>query len=326
MQASFNCPNCSNVLQAETTWSGQQTQCPYCKNMIVIPQFSATFPQGAVPPSPDAPMGYAPIIVQNKDFFMIRLFNSLFDSLRSISLFNILGKSKNILIKIGAIAYVVLGILLFIVSCIRSGDMSSAWAEIFKGMASMVGLVVFSVCGMYMFKLYDDIFAKGKPNSVPKAFLNTTAAVSLCACLYYIVWRISETCIADNGLAPLYKNLRLFMIYFPLLIVSLSPSVISISTEEQSTVDTAIGISFFAGKTALFIVPFVWFYDAAYRIVNMLIHLGADKSKFTEAYNISSNGLPEEIFYPVFVYIAYLLFDFVISAIKSFMDAKSNGQ
>ena len=81
MQTSFNCPNCSNVLQAETTWSGQQTQCPYCKNMIVIPQFSATAPQGAIPPNPGSPMGYAPSIVQNKDFFMIRLFNSLFDSL-----------------------------------------------------------------------------------------------------------------------------------------------------------------------------------------------------------------------------------------------------
>lgn len=322
MQASFNCPNCSNVLQAESTWSGQQTQCPYCKNMIVIPSFSSTAPAGAVPPINT--MGYAPLAGVNKDFFLVRIFNALFDSFRSMALFKVLGNSKNALIKIGAISYAILGILLFIVACIRSADVSSAWGEIFKGMAFMAGLIVFSVCGMYMFKLYDDLFAKSKPYSIPQAFLNTTAAISLCACLYYVVWGISETCMADNGLVPLYKNLRLFMIFFPVMIVSFAPSAISISTGDQSSVDNAIGIGYFAAKTALFTVPFIWFYDAAYRIVNMLIHLGADKSKFADAYSVSSSGLPEGILYPVYIYIAYLIFDFVISAIKSFMDAKSN--
>lgn len=322
MQASFNCPNCSNVLQAESTWSGQQTQCPYCKNMIVIPSFPSTAPAGAVPPINT--MGYAPLAGVNKYFFLVRIFNALFDSFRSMALFRVLGNSKNALIKIGAISYAILGILLFIVACIRSADVSSAWGEIFKGMAFMAGLIVFSVCGMYMFKLYDDLFAKGKPYSIPQAFLNTTAAISLCACLYYVVWGISETCMADNGLVPLYKNLRLFMIFFPVMIVSFAPSAISISTGDQSSVDNAIGIGYFAAKTALFTVPFIWFYDAAYRIVNMLIHLGADKSKFADAYSVSSSGLPEGILYPVYIYIAYLIFDFVISAIKSFMDAKSN--
>ena len=56
----------------------------------------------------------------------------------------------------------------------------------------------------------------------------------------------------------------------------------------------------------------------------MLIHLGADKSKFADAYSVSSSGLPEGILYPDYIYSAYLIFDFVISAIKSFMDAKSN--
>ena len=322
MQASFNCPNCSNVLQAESTWSGQQTQCPYCKNMIVIPSFPSTAPAGAVPPINT--MGYAPLAGVNKDFFLVRIFNALFDSFRSMALFRVLGNSKNALIKIGAISYAILGILLFIVACIRSADVSSAWGEIFKGMAFMAGLIVFSVCGMYMFKLYDDLFAKSKPYSIPQAFLNTTAAISLCACLYYVVWGISETCMADNGLVPLYKNLRLFMIFFPVMIVSFAPSAISISTGDQPSVDNAIGIGYFAAKTALFTVPFIWFYDAAYRIVNMLIHLGADKSKFADAYSVSSSGLPEGILYPVYIYIAYLIFDFVISAIKSFMDAKSN--
>ena len=322
MQASFNCPNCSNVLQAESTWSGQQTQCPYCKNMIVIPSFPSTAPAGAVPPINT--MGYAPLAGVNKDFFLVRIFNALFDSFRSMALFRVLGNLKNALIKIGAISYAILGILLFIVACIRSADVSSVWGEIFKGMAFMAGLIVFSVCGMYMFKLYDNLFAKSKPYSIPQAFLNTTAAISLCACLYYVVWGISETCMADNGLVPLYKNLRLFMIFFPVMIVSFAPSAISISTGDQPSVDNAIGIGYFAAKTALFTVPFIWFYDAAYRIVNMLIHLGADKSKFADAYSVSSSGLPEGILYPVYIYIAYLIFDFVISAIKSFMDAKSN--
>lgn len=322
MQASFNCPKCSNVLQAESSWSGQQTQCPYCKNMIVIPSFASTSqPTMAIPGNP---VGLPQVSSINKDFFLVRMFNALFNTLRATALFQILGKSSNILIKIGAIAYVILGILLFIVACIRSADVSSAWSEIFKGMAIMAGLLVFSVCGMYMFKLYDDLFAKGKPYTIPGAFLNSTAAISMCACLYYIVWGITETCMADNGLVPLYKNLRLFMIFFPIMIVSFAPSSISISSGEQSSVENAIGIGYFAAKTALFTVPFLWFYDAAYRIVNMLIHLGADKSKFVEAYNVSCNNLPEGILYPVYVYIAYLLFDFVISAIKSFMDAKSN--
>ena len=39
MLKSFPCPSCSQTLQAEGTWSGQQTQCPYCKNVITIPDF-----------------------------------------------------------------------------------------------------------------------------------------------------------------------------------------------------------------------------------------------------------------------------------------------
>ena len=40
MKKFFECPVCHEELEAELEWSGQKTQCPYCKNEIVIPNFS----------------------------------------------------------------------------------------------------------------------------------------------------------------------------------------------------------------------------------------------------------------------------------------------
>lgn len=41
MLMTFACPKCNNTLQAEDTWAGRQTQCPYCKNNITIPNFAS---------------------------------------------------------------------------------------------------------------------------------------------------------------------------------------------------------------------------------------------------------------------------------------------
>ena len=42
----FACPKCNNTLQAEDTWAGRQTQCPYCKNNIIIPNFASISGEG----------------------------------------------------------------------------------------------------------------------------------------------------------------------------------------------------------------------------------------------------------------------------------------
>ena len=127
----------------------------------------------------------------------------------------------------------------------------------------------------------------------------------------------------SNGLIPLYDNLRIFASFFPLMIVSFAPSLISISTGKQTTIEYALGIGYFGAKSLLFSIPFIWFYDAVYRTVNIVIHLGSGKSKLAEAYTISSKGLPLELLYPVFAYLGYLLFDFVVTALKSLMDSKT---
>ena len=40
MQKLFECPVCHKELEVESEWSGQKTQCPYCENEILIPNFS----------------------------------------------------------------------------------------------------------------------------------------------------------------------------------------------------------------------------------------------------------------------------------------------
>lgn len=323
MQASFKCPTCSNVLQAETTWSGQKTQCPYCKNTITIPNFDAAG-QPFVTPQANFNAANAPFqqFPGTKDFWLIRIFNSIIEAIRGTNVFVSIGRMKNGIIQIAAITYFVLSVLLFIVACIRSADASSTWGEIFSGASIFIGIIGFAACGLYMFKLYDEISAESKPYVVPSGFINCIAVISSCACLFYITNGITETCLQSNGMLPLYKNLRIFATFFPLMIVSLAPSLLSVSTGKQSTVEYALGISYFGAKSMMFAIPFLWFYDAAYRTVNILIHLGSGKSKLAEAYTVSSEGLPLGLLYPIYAYVGYLLFDFTITAIKSLMDSK----
>lgn len=59
----FNCPNCTQKLEAESEWIGQTIQCPQCAKQIVIPDLAlhSTSPSVSVnsgqlhPPTPDAP-------------------------------------------------------------------------------------------------------------------------------------------------------------------------------------------------------------------------------------------------------------------------------
>lgn len=331
MQTSFSCPKCSNVLQADSSWAGQQTQCPYCKNIVVIPGNNSSTEQ--TPPQFNQPVFISPVgnpafqvspTVANNDFLYVRLFTIMFNVLRSMNFFQTFGKAQNVLIKTGAICYPILGLILFIIACIKSADASSAWSEIFNGLCYFLGLTVFAACGMYIFKLYDKLMEKEKPYTLPSSLLIVMTIISACACLYSIVYGITETCIADNGLTTLYEKLRSLIIYFPLFVVSLVPNLISITVDDDaSPSDNAIGFCYFAARTCLFIVPFWWCYDALYRIVHIFIHLGAGKSKFFEAYSFSSKGLPLEILcVPILCYLAYLLFELIMAIIKKLLNTQ----
>jgi Zn finger protein HypA/HybF involved in hydrogenase expression len=54
MAFQFQCPQCANVLQAEEFQAGQQSYCPLCGAMFLIP---APFVASASPPAPAAPYG-----------------------------------------------------------------------------------------------------------------------------------------------------------------------------------------------------------------------------------------------------------------------------
>ena len=168
MQISFNCPKCSNTLQADTNWSGQNTLCPHCKNMIIIP--SSSTPPPAVKYTES--VRTTPVSSVESEFFLLKIFNALFAKLRTMPIFGTLSKSGNILGKTGALCYIALGIVIFFISCKKSANAPSAWVEIFNGIALLAGLVIFSACGMYMFKLYNKIFTKEKGCTVPLPFLN----------------------------------------------------------------------------------------------------------------------------------------------------------
>ena len=314
MQASFNCPVCSNILQTETTWSGQQTQCPYCKNLIDIPEFNQ--PTASVRcndfiPVPDTnPKKES----SNSDFFLIRLFEFIFNYLRTfVFLKNLSVKTRKNLIQSGAILYLFLAIALLLGS-------SSSLLGITKGFGYMISLIAFTTCGMYMYKLYENIFSKSKEYSISKPLLNTIATISCCASIYFLACGIMDFFKDENVLKSVYKNLNLFLISFPIFIIALFPSGISITLKEDSTVDTAIDIWYYFSRTTLFIVPFMWFYNAAYRFTNILIHMGADKEKFAEAYNTSTSNIHIGILFPIYIYIAYVIVDFTISASKTFLE------
>ena len=318
MQISFNCPKCSNTLQADTSWSGQNTLCPHCKNMIAIPSFST--PPPAVKHT--VPTGNTPVTGGESEFFLLKIFNALFAKLRTMPLFETLSKSGNILGKTGAVCYIILGIVIFFISCKKSANAPSAWMELFNGIASLAGLVIFSACGMYMFKLYNKIFTKEKGCTVPLPFLNTVSALSLAASLYFLVIGITAVCVMNNAETLLYTNLGYFAASAAIFIVTISPASVSASLGELSSVDNAAGTAIFSARASLFAIPFMWCCDAACRMVNMIIHLGADDANFAEAYRVSTAGLPHSILYPFYAWCGYIAFDFLISALKSLIDSR----
>lgn len=319
MQISFNCPKCSNVLQAETNWSGQNTLCPHCKNMIVIPSFS-TLPQAA--DNNGTTVRQTASFSGEKEFFLLKVSNALFARLRLLSLFSSLSKAGGILGKTGAVCYLILGILLFFISCKRASDAASAWLEVFGGLTLLAGLVIFAVCSMYMFKLFNRIFSKEKSCSVPLPFLNTVSALSLAAVLYFLIVGITAVCIMDNAWNLLYTNLIYCAASAAVFIVSIFPAAVNASANEQSSVDNAFGTALFMARAALFAIPFTWCCDAVCRIVNILIHLGAEKVQFAAACSTSSAGLPQGILYPLYAWCGYIVFDFVISAVKALIDRR----
>lgn len=49
MAFQFQCPQCANVLQAEESQAGAQSQCPYCQTMFIIPAPIAPAPASPFP-------------------------------------------------------------------------------------------------------------------------------------------------------------------------------------------------------------------------------------------------------------------------------------
>lgn len=49
MAFQFQCPQCANVLQAEESQAGGQSQCPFCQTMFIIPTPIAPAPAPAAP-------------------------------------------------------------------------------------------------------------------------------------------------------------------------------------------------------------------------------------------------------------------------------------
>lgn len=57
----FQCPQCGNILEAEAAQAGQQSQCPICGAMFIIPAPAAPEPPGGVPQFGDRPAAREPV-------------------------------------------------------------------------------------------------------------------------------------------------------------------------------------------------------------------------------------------------------------------------
>ena len=322
MLVSFNCPKCSGVLQAEQNWSGQQTQCPFCKSTIVIPPFTSSASQNnsTIGTQSDVLNASATPI---SSFFAVRMFNAFLDAFRRIRLFSHFLSFKNYVVKFGVICYWVLGILLFIVACMRSSDATSAWLVIIYGLWQLIEAFLFSYVGICIFQLCNVASSQSKEHGIPLEIANITAVVALGCSLYYLVTGITESFATKNGLLPLYSALRYVAFSLPIFIVSIAPSNIFISIKEQPAIETFSGIFNFMLKSVLFAIPFLWAYEALVRTIQIVIHLGAEKSEFAQAASMASENLFSKMMMPVYCYAGYLLLNFVYTAIKCHIEKQS---
>lgn len=318
MPVPFQCPKCSQTLQAELSWSGQQTQCPYCKNVITIPDLT-TIPQvgsQVINASANNP--------NSSDYLLLRMFDGVISSLRSFSIFKSAGKWSTILAKLGATSYILLGLLLFIACCINAKHSDSTWLSILNGGVLFIGCVIFSYVGLYMFKQFSIAIKNSENDTVPVSIINTITLIFAGACLYYLVLGITNAVNDNDRVLRMYKDFREIFICLPVVFVGLTPSIINANAGEGALFQNVKGIFMYFGKSVLIAAPYVWAYDAIFRVVHLLIHLGAERKTFTDALDFTRKDLPTFLVWPMFIYIGFLLLSLIFKIIERKLECRQS--
>ena len=318
MAFSFHCPRCSNVLQAESAWSGQQTNCPFCGNTIAIPDFSSA--GSVVSPPGGAAAGAAEATIVRKrerDGISVRLCNGLFGALRKWRLWGFLGRSRKGFVQFGVWGYGVLGVLLFIGFCIHD----TSFQEFLEDAGGGIRAIIFGLLGACVFRLCDDLSERTESSRIPAGVANVIAAFSLYMTISLIFESIVETCTQDRGMIPLYEHLGWMFIWFPFFLTGMAPSLVSVRIGEASPQETVTGILDFLLNAVLFAIPFWWAFEAFYRSVNLVCFLGASKMRLAQALEVSSDKLDVTLLLPFLFYVGYLPVHLLFSVVKRFLAA-----